>query len=48
MINDYGEQWSIETLFGNLTSLGFYFESTHITNLDRMDKLIELLIITVV
>ncbi|MDP0563646.1 MAG: outer membrane protein transport protein [Candidatus Endonucleobacter sp. (ex Gigantidas childressi)] len=48
IIDDYSKRWSIETMFGNLKSRGFDLESTHMTNLDRMDKLMELLTITVV
>ncbi len=39
MIGDYYKRWSIETLFGCLKSRGFDFESTHMTDLERMDKL---------
>ncbi|MDP0561529.1 MAG: hypothetical protein QS721_04025 [Candidatus Endonucleobacter sp. (ex Gigantidas childressi)] len=39
IIDDYGKRWSIETMFGNLKSLGFDLESTHMTYLGRMDKL---------
>ena len=39
MIEDYYKRWSIETLFGCLNSRGFDLESTHMTDLDRMDKL---------
>ena len=48
MIEDYAKRWGIETLFGNLKSRGFDMESTHMTNLDRMDKLMGLLTIAVV
>ncbi|MDP0561937.1 MAG: hypothetical protein QS721_06240 [Candidatus Endonucleobacter sp. (ex Gigantidas childressi)] len=47
-IDDYSKRWSIETMFVNLKSRGFDLESTHMTNLDRMDKLMGLLTITVV
>ncbi|MDP0563610.1 MAG: hypothetical protein QS721_15330 [Candidatus Endonucleobacter sp. (ex Gigantidas childressi)] len=40
--------YSIETMFGNLKSRGFDLESTHMRNLDRMDKLMGLLTIAVV
>ncbi len=48
MIEDYAKRWGIEVLFGNLKSRGFDMESTHMTNLDRMDKLMGLLTIAVV
>ena len=43
MIEDYYKRWSIETLFGCLKSRGFDLESTHMTDLDRMDKLMGIL-----
>ena len=43
MVEDYYKRWSIETLFGCLKSRGFDLESTHMTNLDRMDKLMGIL-----
>ena len=43
MIKDYYRRWSIETLFGCLKSRGFDLESTHMTDLDRMDKLMGIL-----
>ncbi|MDP0562249.1 MAG: transposase [Candidatus Endonucleobacter sp. (ex Gigantidas childressi)] len=48
IIDDYCKRWSIETMFGNLKSRGFDLESTQMTNLERMDKLIGLLTIAVV
>lgn len=39
----YALRWEIETLFGCLKSKGFHFEDTHITNRDRIKKLIALL-----
>ncbi|MDP0563182.1 MAG: hypothetical protein QS721_12995 [Candidatus Endonucleobacter sp. (ex Gigantidas childressi)] len=48
IIDDYSKRWNIETMFGNLSSLGFDFEYAHMTNLDRMDKLMGLLTIAVV
>ncbi|MDP0561522.1 MAG: hypothetical protein QS721_03990 [Candidatus Endonucleobacter sp. (ex Gigantidas childressi)] len=41
MIDGYGPLWSIKTLFENLKSWGFELESTHMTNLDLMVKLME-------
>ncbi|MDP0561447.1 MAG: transposase [Candidatus Endonucleobacter sp. (ex Gigantidas childressi)] len=48
IIDDYSRRWSIETMFGNLKSRGFDLESTHMINLDQMDKLMGLLTIAVV
>lgn len=43
MIEDYYRRWGIETLFGCLKSRGFDLEATHMTELDRMDKLMGVL-----
>ena len=43
MIEDYYKRWSIEAMFGCLKSRGFDLESTHMTDLDRMDKLMGML-----
>ncbi|WP_062260337.1 IS4 family transposase [Endozoicomonas arenosclerae] len=43
MIKDYYRRWAIETLFGCLKSRGFDLESTHMTDLKRMDKLMGML-----
>ena len=43
MIEDYYKRWSIETLFGCLKSRGFDLESTHMIELERMDKLMGVL-----
>ncbi|MDP0561597.1 MAG: transposase [Candidatus Endonucleobacter sp. (ex Gigantidas childressi)] len=48
IIDDYSKRWSIKTMFGNLKSRAFDLESAHMTNLDRMDKLMGLLTIAVV
>ncbi|MDP0560896.1 MAG: transposase [Candidatus Endonucleobacter sp. (ex Gigantidas childressi)] len=48
IVDDCSKRWSIETMFGNLKSQGFDLESKHMTNLDRMNKLMELLTIAVV
>ena len=40
---DYARRWEIETLFGCLKSRGFRFEDTHLTNPERISKLIALL-----
>ncbi len=44
-IKDYSQRWEIETLFGCLKSRGFRFESTHMTNPERISKLLALLAI---
>ncbi len=40
---DYARRWEIETLFGCLKSRGFRFEDTHLTDPERLSKLIALL-----
>jgi hypothetical protein len=42
-IRDYAERWSIETLFGMFKSRGFNLEDTHITDMERLSKIIALL-----
>jgi hypothetical protein len=42
-IADYANRWGIETLFGCLKTRGFCLESTHLTDLERLSKLIALL-----
>jgi len=44
-IEDYLKRWGIETLFGCLKSRGFRFESTHMTDPERINKLVALLAI---
>lgn len=44
-ILSYGKRWEIECLFACLKSKGFNFEDTHITNLERIEKLLVLLTI---
>ena len=41
----YLRRWEIETLFGSLKSKGFRFEETHMTQLDRINKLMTVLAI---
>ncbi len=41
----YRMRWEIETLFGCLKTRGFCFESTHLQDLKRIDKLICVLVI---
>jgi hypothetical protein len=45
-MEDYEKRWEIETLFGCLKTRGFNFESTHMTNPDRIMKLVAILAIT--
>ena len=42
-IEVYAIRWEIESMFGCLKSKGFYFEDTHITDRDRIKKLIVVL-----
>ncbi len=44
-LEDYALRWNIETLFGCLKSRGFNLEDTHMTDLDRLEKLMGLLTI---
>lgn len=44
-IKRYAIRWEIETLFGCLKGRGFNFEDTHITNRERIKKLLVLLAI---
>jgi Transposase DDE domain len=44
-VDDYAKRWEIETLFGCLKSRGFRLEETHLTDSDRIKKLIALLAI---
>jgi IS4 transposase len=43
---DYKRRWEIETLFGCLKSRGFDFEETHLTESERIEKLLALLSFT--
>jgi transposase len=45
---DYAKRWNIETLFGILKSRGFRFEETHLTNPERIAKLLALLALATV
>lgn len=42
-LDDYAQRWEIETLFGCLKSRGFNFEETHLTEYERISKLLALL-----
>lgn len=44
----YKDRWQVETLFRALKSGGFNIEDTHVTNLDRIEKLILLTMIAFV
>jgi len=45
ILGDYKWRWEIETLFKTLKSQGFDFEATHLTGLDRIERLLALLAI---
>jgi hypothetical protein len=40
---DYAKRWEVETLFGCLKTRGFCLEKTHVTDSDRLKKLLALL-----
>ena len=44
-MDEYKQRWEIETLFGCLKTRGFRFESTHLTDPDRISKLVAVLAI---
>ena len=41
----YLRRWEIETLFSCLKKQGFCFRTTHLTHLDRIEKMMALLVI---
>jgi hypothetical protein len=45
VLSDYAKRWKIETWFGCLKSRGFCLEATHITEKERLEKLLALLTI---
>lgn len=45
---EYGERWKIETLFGCLKTRGCRLEDTHLTNIERISRLLSLLTIATV
>ena len=47
MISDYYRRWSIEVLFANLKSRGFELETTHVTDPEKLKKLMAVLAIAV-
>jgi hypothetical protein len=44
----YAKRWQIETLFRGLKSSGFNLEDTHVTRIDRLEKLVMLIMIAFV
>ncbi len=42
ILSDYALRWKIETLFGCLKSRGFCLEETHVTQKERLEKLLAL------
>src|SRR5215213_9329146 len=42
-LEDYAKRWEIETLFGCLKTRGFCLEATHVTDTERLRKLVGLL-----
>jgi len=47
ILKEYGERWKIETLFGMLKTRGFRLEDTHLTEIERISKLLSLLTMAV-
>lgn len=47
-LEKYGQRWQIETLFRGLKSSGFNLEDTHVTHLDRLEKLVLLVMVAFV
>jgi hypothetical protein len=43
ILKEYAQRWKIETLFGCLKTRGFCLEETHITQKERLEKLLALL-----
>lgn len=43
LLEDYARRWEIETLFGCLKTRGFCLEATHVTDTERLRKLVGLL-----
>ncbi len=42
-LDAYADRWQVETLFGCLKTRGFNFEDTHLTDPERLSKLMGLL-----
>lgn len=47
LLLEYGARWKIETLFGILKTRGFRLEDTHLTEVERVSKLLSLLTLAV-
>jgi len=47
-LEKYGQRWQIETLFRGLKSSGFNLEDTHVTHMDRLEKLVLLVMVAFV
>lgn len=47
ILSEYGQRWKIETLFGILKTRGFRLEETHLTEVERVSRLLSLLTIAV-
>jgi len=45
MLTDYARRWGIETLFGCLKTRGFCLEATHVTDKERLRKLLALMVL---
>ncbi|MCA1591862.1 MAG: transposase [Acidobacteria bacterium] len=45
ILPDYALRWKIESLFGCLKSRGFCLEETHLTERERLEKLLALLMV---
>jgi hypothetical protein len=43
LLSDYARRWGVETLFGCLKTRGFCLEATHVTEKERLRKLIALM-----
>jgi hypothetical protein len=41
-LSDYARRWEVETLFGCLKTRGFCLEATHVTEPERLRKLLAL------
>jgi hypothetical protein len=46
ILQDYAQRWKIENLFGCLKSRGFCLEATHVTERERLERLLALLTVT--
>jgi hypothetical protein len=45
MLSDYARRWGIETLFGCLKTRGFCLEATHVTDKERLRRLLALIVL---